>query len=107
MILPDFAYINLPMATHIIHLKPPFLIGRLYCCKSVQELQDELNKYYPKPFAQLPGFNIAIVQYRCLTENHITEENTKVINGMLSFFSAEKLIKSKNFYEKFKIVNNK
>lgn len=101
MILPIYAYIDLPGATYILHLKPPFVIGRLYCYTEEKDFNHLITSVYPAKYAQLDGYNIAVVEYGRLPGDDKLNETEKVINGMLTFFSEGKLIKSKKFYEKF------
>ncbi len=107
-IIEKYCYIDIPGASYILHTREPFLIGRVWMYKSLQELAEQIEKLNPATYVQMETHSIAITLWAVLGDRFIAHAGSKeeikmLMSGMLDFFIESRKVQKSKFYDKFRI----
>ena len=82
----------------ILKTTAPYILGKLYLCDNIEDIERMQSKIGNKQFAKMEGYNIFITHFTNLPD---TTESTAPLQEMLAYYRDEIIDKRAGKYKRF------
>ena len=107
-IIEKYCFIQITGGEYILHTQQPFLIGRVWLYKDIQELTVQLEKLNSLAVVKMPDYAIAVTLWAVLGDRLTIHSNSDgvingIMQGMLNFYIETKIIPDPAKYKRYLI----
>ena len=107
-ILEKYCYIDVKGEQYILHTQQPFLIGRMWLYKDIDDLTRQIEKLNPLAHEKLNNYAIAVTLWtvlggRLIVHGESERQAKNLMQGMLNFFQETKMKGNESKFAKYLI----